>query len=179
MEIFLKEPTMDEKEEIIKMCKEIESSNDFDKFEGMGNLGMVLTDSYEKWLEQNELDKHIEDVKPEWSNATNYVLIDELGHVYGSCSLRHHLKGNLLNIGGNIGYGIRPSERGKGFGTLQLRLILEKAKKLGLDKVLLTCRENNIGSKKTIEKCLGVMDTPVESRTPGVMELRYWIDINK
>lgn len=179
MNLYLKEPSLENKAEIIIMCEEISQDNKEDNFEGMSNLRMVLTDGYEKWLEQNELDKHIEDVRPEWSNATNYILIDSNGHVYGCCSLRHHLKGDLLNIGGNIGYGIRPGERGKGYGTIQLMLLLEKAHDLEIDKVLLTCRENNIGSKKTIEKCVYQLDEPVCSRRPGILELRYWIDVPK
>lgn len=176
MNLFLKEPTINEKEEVIAMCKELEMTSAEDKYEGAGNLKMVLNESYEKWLELCEQDKNIEDIKPEWSNATNYLLMDENGRVYGLCSLRHHLKGQLINIGGNIGYSIRPTERGKGYGKIQLKLAIEKASELGLDKVLVTCRENNIASKKTIESCLGVADTPVPSRTEGIMELRYWID---
>ena len=86
------------------------------------------------------------------------------------------MKGELINIGGNIGYAIRPSERRKGYATIQLQLLLEKAEELGLEKVLVTCRDNNIGSKKTIEKCLGEQDKSVPSRYPNVMELRYWIN---
>ena len=62
---------------------------------------------------------------------------------------RHNLKGELINIGGNIGYAIRPSERRKGYATIQLQLLLEKAKELGLEKVLVTCRDNNVGSRTT------------------------------
>ena len=108
------------------MCYELQNADDIQKFEGVGNLDLVLEEGYEKWLEQNQLDKHIEDINPNWSNSTKYVLIDEKGHVYGSCSLRYYLKGKLLNIGGNISYEIRPSERGKGYGLIQLNLILEK-----------------------------------------------------
>ncbi len=179
MNLYLKEPSIENKEEIIKMCQEISQDNKEDNFEGMSNLKMVLTDGYEKWLEHNEMDKHIEDVKPEWSNATNYILIDSSGHVYGCCCLRHHLKDDLINIGGNIGYVIRPSQRGKGYGTTQLMLILNKAYELGLEEVLLTCRENNNGSKKTIEKCSYRAVEPVQSRTPGILELRYWVDVVK
>ncbi len=175
--MYLKEPSINEKDEIIKMCNELNSCDDIYKFEGMFSLEKVLTIGYEKWLEQNELDKHIEDMNPDWSNATNYVLIDELGHVYGFCSLRHHLKGNLLNIGGNIGYGIRPTERGKGYGTIQLQLLLEKAAEIGLNKVLLTCRDNNDSSRRLIEKLGGIKDYSVPSKIPGILELRYWIDI--
>ena len=89
------------------------------------------------------------------------------------------MKGDLINIGGNIGYIIRPSDRGKGCATIQLQLLLEKAKDLGLDRVLVTCRENNIGSKKIIEKCLGEQDESVPSKYPNIMELRYWINTKK
>ena len=58
-------------------------------------------------------------------------------------------------------------------------LLLKKAYELGLDEVLLTCRENNIGAKKTIEKCSYRVDEPVQSRTPGILELRYWVDVVK
>ena len=107
------------------------------------------------------------------------MLVDENNHVYGYSQLRHSLKGELINIGGNIGYAIRPTERRKGYATIQLQLLLEKAEELGLDKVLVTCRENNIGSKKTIEKCLGEQDKSVPSRYPNIMELRYWVYTKK
>lgn len=179
MNLFLKEPSLEDKEEIINMCEEFANDNKKDNFEGTSNLEMVLSDGYEKWLEKTKVDKHVEDTKPEWSNTTRYILIDSNGHVYGCCALRHHLKGELLNIGGNISYSIRPSERGNGYGTIQLMLLLKKASELGLNKVFITCRENNIGSKKTIEKCFYQLASPVESRTPGVLELRYWVDIDK
>ena len=93
--------------------------------------------------------------------------------------MRHNLKGDLINIGGHVGYAIRPSERGKGYGTIQLRLVLEKAYEMGIKEVLVTCRENNIGSRKTMEKCVGHSDTLVDSRYPGIKEYRYWIDCEK
>lgn len=179
MNIYLREPKLTDKEEVIKMCLEIENSSDEYKFEGTSNLRKVLEESYESYLEKCIQDKNIEDINPDWSNATNYLLVDDNNHIYGCSQLRHHIKGQLINIGGNIAYAIRPSERGKGYGVLQLKLLLEKAKELGLDKALLTCRENNIGSKKTIEKCLGVADYKVPSRFPNIMELRYWIELEK
>lgn len=175
--MYLKEPSIDEKDRLIDMCNEFNNCDDIYKFEGIFRLENLLTLEYENWLEQIEIDKHIEDVNPDWSNATSYVLMDEFGHVYGFCSLRHHLQGNLINIGGNIGYGIRPTERGKGYGTVLLKLLLEKAKEIGLNKVLLTCRENNDASRRLIEKFGGIKDYSVSSKIPGIMELRYWIDI--
>lgn len=43
------------------------------------------------------------------------MLIDKNGHIYGATNIRHQLKGKLFEIGGHIGYTIRPSEREKGY----------------------------------------------------------------
>lgn len=50
---------------------------------------------------------------------------------------------------------------------------------MGIEKALITCRENNIGSKKTMEKFIGRSDTLVPSMYEGIMEYRYWIDVKK
>lgn len=177
MNLYLKEPTIEDKEEVIRMCEEFENSDDEYKFEGGSNIKCVLSDSYEKYLEKCESDKNIESINPNWSNANNYLLVDENNHVYGCSQFRHHILGELINIGGNFAYAIRPTERGKGYGTIQLKLLIEKAKELGLEKVLVTCRENNLGSKKTMEKFSGKADSLVPSRFDGIMEYRYWINI--
>ena len=179
MNLYLKEPTIKDKEEIIKMCKEFENSDDEYKFEGTSNIKYVLSDSYKKYLERCEADKNIESINPNWSNATNYLLVDENNHIYGCSQFRHHILGELVNVGGNFAYAIRPSERGKGYGTIQLKLLIEKAKEFGLEKVLVTCRENNIGSKKTMEKFIGEADTLVPSIHDGIMEYRYWINVDE
>lgn len=179
MILYLKEPTLEDKEQVIKMCNEFESSDDEYKFEGTSNIKYVLNDSYEKYLEKCEADKNIESINPAWSNAVNYLLVDANNHIYGCSQFRYHILGELINVGGNFVYAIRPSERGKGYGTIQLKLLIEKAKEIGLEKVLVTCRENNIGSRKTMEKFIGKSDTLVPSIHDGIMEYRYWIDINK
>lgn len=179
MNLYLKEPTIEDKQEVIKMCKEIKNSDDEFKFDGTSHIRYVLSDSYETYLEKCAIDKNIEEVNPNWSNATNYLLVDDNNHVYGCSQLRYKLKGNLINVGGHAAYAIRPSERGKGYGTIQLRLLLEKINEFGIEKALITCRENNIASKKTMEKFIGESDSLVESVYPGFMEYRYWIDVKK
>ncbi|MDL2233332.1 GNAT family N-acetyltransferase [Ruminococcaceae bacterium OttesenSCG-928-L11] len=77
----------------------------------------------------------------------------EVGEVIGTVNLRHSLTESLRRIGGHIGYCIRPSHWGKGYGTLQLRLALEEAAKLGLEQVMLTCDESNGASARVMEKC--------------------------
>ena len=179
MELFLREPGIGDKQEILDMVQEFEICSDEIKFEGISVLKGVTSDSFDDFLRKLEESKHIEDIHPEWANQTTYVLTDETGHIYGMSCMRHSLKGDLINIGGHVGYAIRPSERGKGYGIIQLHLILEKAYEMGIKDVLVTCRDNNIGSKKTMEKCIGRPDTLVDSRYPGIKEYRYWIDCEK
>lgn len=76
---------------------------------------------------------------------------------------------------GHIGDGVRPSERRKGYGTAIIAKALEECKKLGIDKVLITCDSKNIGSRKAIIKNGGIK----ENEVPEGDEIteRFWIDI--
>ena len=179
MRLFLKEPDINDKKEILDMVHEFESCSDIIKFEGVSILKGVTSDNYDLFLKKLNDSKHIEGVIPGYSNQTTYILVDSDGHIYGMSCLRHNLRGNLIYLGGNIGYAIRPSERGKGYGTIQLRLVVEKAYEMGIKYALVTCRENNPASKKTMEKCVGHSDILTDSKYPGIREYRYWIDCEK
>ena len=90
--------------------------------------------------------------------------------VVGFLALRHALTAWLLEEGGHIGYAVRPSRRREGHATRALASSLGAAAGLGLDRVLLTCDEDNRGSRRAIERCGGVYeDTRKRKR-------RYWID---
>ena len=95
----------------------------------------------------------------------------------GRSKLRHRLNPALEHEGGHIGYDVRPSERRKGFGTLILKLTLERAKKLNLEKVLLTCDTDNVGSAKIIEKNGGEFAGHDVSKKNGKQISRFWIEI--
>lgn len=93
----------------------------------------------------------------------------------GGARLRHRLIPVLEQDGGNVGYEIRPSERGNGYATALLALILDEARRLGLPRVLLTAALTNRASIRVIEKNGGVQDgTSLSPRTGEVM-LRFWI----
>jgi len=94
----------------------------------------------------------------------------------GDLHIRHRLTDHLREVGGHIGYGIRPSKRKQGYGKLILKLGLEKAKEMGLEKVLLTCDITNIGSRKIIEANGGVFENQVPNE-PGLPDkVRFWFD---
>jgi predicted acetyltransferase len=108
--------------------------------------------------------------------SSDFWLIDD-NEFIGRLSIRHELNEFLLKMGGHIGYEIRPSKRKRGYGTEILRLGLEKAKELGLRRVLVTCDEDNIGSKKIIEHNGGKFENAIEFEGDPVRKLRYWIDL--
>lgn len=93
----------------------------------------------------------------------------------GKTSIRHKLNDRLRKIGGHIGYYIRPSERGKGYGRVILRLGLKKAKKLGIKSVLITCNITNLPSKRVIEGNGGIFKDKIKQGKGLPDKLRFWI----
>lgn len=94
----------------------------------------------------------------------------------GAVNIRHYLNEGLLLNGGHIGDGIRPSERKKGYATAMISLALDECKKLGIDKVLMCCDKNNIGSAKSIMNNGGILENEVTDED-GCVEQRYWITL--
>ncbi len=106
--------------------------------------------------------------------ATMFWLVDS-DEFIGRLHIRHELNENLLRYGGHIGFYVRPSKRKMGYGTRMLKLGLKKAKKLGLSKVLITCDDNNIGSRRIIEKNGGILEN-IEDGNPK--KRRYWVPLD-
>lgn len=98
---------------------------------------------------------------------TFWVTQDDV--VVGFLQLRHYLNERLLRLGGHVGYSIRPSHRRRGHASRALQLALGRARELGLDRVLVTCHDDNPTSARTIESAGGVH----EDTRAGVR--RYWI----
>jgi predicted acetyltransferase len=96
--------------------------------------------------------------------------------IVGVVNIRHGLTEKLMNNGGHIGYGIRPSARQKGYATRLLALSLEKLKELGVHRALVVCDERNIASERTILKNGGVPDVNYVEEDGNVVK-RFWIDL--
>ena len=122
--------------------------------------------------------KYERNLKPGRVGATYFWLVDdERDYFIGEISIRHELTESLLCYGGHVGYGIRYSEWNKGYGTLMLKLALEKAKEMGLSKVLITCDDDNLASAKVMENNGAVLQDKKENIIDGrnVITRRYWI----
>ncbi len=112
-------------------------------------------------------------LKPNRVRADYYWLVDEeKSYFIGEISIRHTLSDALREYGGNIGYGVRYGEWGKGYGTLMLKLALEKAKSLALERILITCDDDNIASARVMEKNGFEMEDKVQHY--GILIRRYW-----
>ena len=97
--------------------------------------------------------RHERNLPEGFVGADEYWLVDdEKNHFIGKVSIRHELNDFLKHYGGHIGYAIRFSDWNKGYGTMILKLALERAGELGIKEVLLTCNDDNIGSYKVMEK---------------------------
>jgi len=111
-------------------------------------------------------------IREDWVRCSFFWITDgdgDAAEVIGSLALRHELNTWLLEEGGHIGFSIRPSRRRQGHASRALELGLIEAKALGLERVLLTCDEDNDGSRGTIERNGGVYEDSRQGKR------RYWI----
>lgn len=113
------------------------------------------------------------------SSSTYWLYEDETDRLLGASNLRHYLTEDGLKLWGHIGYGIRPSERKKGYATELLKMTMKEAKKYNIDNVLLGAYTGNIGSWKVMEKCGGKFENIVIEDETGLPIKRYWIEIGE
>ena len=107
---------------------------------------------------------------------SDFWLVDGLEFI-GRVKLRHTLNDHLRLFGGHIGYEIRPSRRRQGFGTLILKLVLVKARELGLKRVMLGCDVENLGSRRVIEANGGELEGEFQLDFYDKPIRRYWINL--
>jgi len=108
--------------------------------------------------------------------GSTYWLVRDGQAVVGTSNLRHSLTPLLMAEGGHVGYAVCPSQRRKGHGTELLRLTLDRARGLGITRVLVTCDADNVASAGVIRNNGGVLQDEV-APAGGSVEQRYWIDL--
>lgn len=122
-----------------------------------GSGGLDKYNDYKAWLEMTINSHNGLPIEGRAASST-YFAVDDNNKIVGMCNIRHYLTKYLADSGsGHIGYGVRPLERKKGYGTQILKLSLLVCKNKGINEAMLGCYANNIASKKVIEKNGGIL----------------------
>lgn len=132
---------------------------------------------YASWLRRIADTARGVDLAPGRVPAT-FLLAEVSGQIVGRTSIRHTLNDVLLQIGGHIGYVVRPEYRRRGYATAILAQSLDIAVDLGIDRVLVTCDDDNVASARTIEANGGVLEDVRVLVEGTVGKRRYWIDLD-
>lgn len=109
------------------------------------------------------------------SEQYQHEIMDFRGRIVGMINVRYDLTEEMYRYLGHIGYCVRKSERQKGYAAEMLRLALKEAKKIGLDRVLLTVDSDKTASIATMKKNGAVLENEVPYL--GKITQRYWIEL--
>lgn len=173
--IILVKPTKEFEEKAIEYKKE-HFENGENEIHGCSQWDK--TDSYNKWIKQLDDNSKKETVAKDWTISSTFFGVRELDNkIIGMIDIRHELNSDFLrNYAGNIGYGVRPTERRKGYASQMLKKALEYCKdEIGLEKVMVNCYKSNEPSRKTILNAGGVLEREYEN-DEEIIQL-YCIDL--
>lgn len=171
-DLILVAPSEELKDEILDYKKE---HFDFGDMQVHGSGGLAFYEDYDEWLGHIISIKTASQERPIQTSTFFSRRISD-GKLIGCIKFHHSLTDDIKD-GGHIAYGIRPSERGKGYGTKQLQLCLEYAKKNHLSQVIISCDKDNSASAATAISCGGKLVDEFEE--DGVIKQHYTINLNQ
>ena len=170
--IILVKPDLSYADEIIKYKEESLAESPIIN----GSAGLDRFSSIEDWLEELKKRSSEDTVPKGLVPSSTYLAVREKdNYIVGMIDIRHYLNEYLTQVGGNIGYGVRKTERNKGYAKQMLKLALEKCKELKIKKVLITCDEDNIASEKVILSANAKLEDI--RNVDGENKKRFWIDL--
>lgn len=156
---YLEKPSLERKIDLKEYINEFINAKSI--IHGLGGVNSIYNGStYKEWLEENiKLEnKEYAESKGLVPGVTYLTIRESDNKIVGTINIRYTLNEYLRKIAGHIGYGIRPSERKKGIAKIQLYLALKEAIKVNLNKVMISCEQNNIASEKTILALGGILE---------------------
>ena len=170
--IILVEPDLSYADEIIKYKEESLAESPIIN----GSAGLDRFSSIEIWFEELKKRSYEDTVPKGLVPSSTYLGVREKdNYIVGMIDIRHYLNEYLTQVGGHIGYGVRKTERNKGYAKQMLKLALEKCKELKIKKVLITCDEDNIASEKVILSANAKLEDI--RNVDGENKKRFWIDL--
>lgn len=177
---YLETPSLERKDEIIDYINEfIEYKSDINGMEALArilygytfeeSLNMCLNMQYEEYAK----------IHGRCQYKTFLLIRKNDNKIIGTINIRWNLSEEMKKFAGNIGYGIRPTERRKGYNKINLYFGLIEAKKAGLDRVMLDCETKNLASSKTMEALGGKLERTEIDPSDGILTSVYWIDVDE
>jgi predicted acetyltransferase len=158
-------------EEFAQMLEEFRAVGELDAYKGAYAIAWKGYASFYALLSRMKAGGY---ATPEIVPMDSYF-IEEEGRMLGELYIRHRLSARLEQVGGHVGYKVRPSCRNRDVATAALGLALQLLGGMGVEQALVTCKANNAASARVIEKCGGVRIS--DASTPNGVEWRYWITI--
>lgn len=147
--------------------QELDESDDFDFL-----LGYSERRGFRYYVAQLRAHEEGIDLPDGWvRSALRGAFVD--GELVGRTSIRYELTKHLLEVGGHIGYAVRPDFRRRGYATQILRRSLEMLAARGTEYALVTCDAKNVASAKTIQSCGGELENVVQ--VGEGLTNRYWV----
>ena len=176
---YLELPSMERKDEIIDYINEFVMYNS--DINGTGSLDKILDGySFEETLDmclKMEIASYAK--KLNRCQSRTFLLIRQNDNkIVGTINVRWNLTPDMINFGGNIGYGIRPTERRKGYNKINLYLGLLEAQKLHLNEVMLDCDVNNLGSDKTLKALGGKLERTEIDPSDNILTNVYTFNVD-
>lgn len=113
---------------------------------------------WQAWLDKSVKSAEQDGVIDGWKVPQTTFWLYENDVPVGYGKIRHFLTDRLLEAGGNVGYAIRPSARGRGLGKILLKLLVSEGEKLGVKEFLLTVHEDNEPSVRVALACGGAVE---------------------
>lgn len=172
--LIFRQPSREDKAAILAFRRAFLSYYADPTIHGSSGLERFSEDGFEGWLDYV--------YAPVGTNLFGYAkiesdnfLIDKQGVVVGMLSVRYALTPSLLAVGGHIGYSTHPDYQGQGVASSALAYGIKLLKARGVDRVLVTCDDENVGSACVIEKNGGVLENVLA--TTGGRYRRYWIAV--
>ena len=169
-------PSMEYMEQGIEYIEE--HINAGSNINGSGGLHRYL-DNYQGWLEKLEQDRKCIPNEQRVPAETYYLVREEDNKIIGMINIRLVLNERLQQCGGHIGYGIRPSERNKGYNKINLYLALLRCQNLGIKEVILDCDSSNLASSRTMESLGGIRIDEYYSKQEQCQVWRYIINVDE
>ena len=176
---YLERPSFERKDEIIEYINEFVEYNS--EINGTGGLDKIIEGyTFEQALARclSMEDENYAKKINRCQSKTFLLIREKDNRIVGTINVRWNLTEAMKRFGGNIGYGIRPTERRKGYNKINLYLGMQEAQKLGLDRVMLDCDVNNLGSDRTLKALGGVLERTEVDPEDNILTNVYWFDVD-